>query len=49
MATEWVVDEVFFRNFIPNKFRRRFDKIKWTKLEEMIGQNYAEICNLFCS
>ena len=43
MATEWLVDEVFFRNLIPNRFRGRFDKIKWTKLEEMIGQNSADV------
>lgn len=43
MATEWVVDEVFFRNLIPNRFRGRFDSIKWTKLEEMVGQNSADV------
>lgn len=43
MATEWVVDEVFFRNLIPNRFRGRFDNIKWTKLEEMVGQNSADV------
>lgn len=43
MATEWVVDEVFFRNLIPNRFRGRFDSIKWTKLEEMVGQNVADV------
>jgi len=43
MATEWIVDEVFFRNLIPNRFRGRFDNIKWTKLEEMVGQNSADV------
>lgn len=43
MAIEWIVDEVFFRNLIPNRFRGRRDFIQWTRLETMVGQRSEDV------
>lgn len=43
MAIEWIVDEVFFRNLIPNRFRGRRDFIQWTRLETMVGQRGEDV------
>lgn len=43
MAIEWIVDEVFFRGLIPNRFRGRRDFIQWAQLETMVGQNGADV------
>lgn len=43
MAVEWIIDEVFFRNLVPNRFRGKRDFIQWAELEVMVNQNSADV------
>lgn len=42
-AVECIVDDVFFRGLIPNRFRGRRDSICWNDIEVMVSQNPNDV------